>query len=129
MTKSYVVDEDGDIEGGGHVLESLEIGVFVLSKVHGEGLGLGRRIGGSDLRGQCLEFRSCSGDEEDVVALLRKLKCEFLANAIRGTSYDCPTTFRTKFGELILLDWLSCDTVGVLTGTPGIRNRLARSRT
>lgn len=101
VAQADVVDQDGDVKSIDKFRQFRVIGIFVLRKVHGQSLhgGLGTILGG-DVGGEGIELGLGAGDEDQVVALGRERESKLLANAIRGTSDECPGTTRTEFSEL-----------------------------
>lgn len=99
VAEADVVDQDRDVEVGDQVLDAVKILVLVGGEVHGHSLGLDIVLG-LDLGCEGVEFALGAGDEEDVVALLRKLERVLFAETVRGAGHERPGALLAELGEL-----------------------------
>jgi hypothetical protein len=97
VTQAHIVDQYADVQAVNELLHVVVVGVLVLRKVHSQRLDgdLGAIFGG-DIGGEGVELGLRTRDENEVVALSCKGEGELLANAVRSTSYEGPSTAGSK---------------------------------
>lgn len=100
-----VVDQDGDIQSGDHILQAGVIVVAVAGKVDGKGAG-GRVEFLLDLLGDGVEFAGRARDQERAVPGFGERERVFLAQPIRGAGDDGPGLGGGAEGaELYVVRW------------------------
>ena len=108
MGAADVVNEDGDIQAGDKLLQTVVVGVIVPLKVHGKGLDLDDGVFGVDFGGEGIELAGGTGDEDDIEALGCELQGEFFADAVGGTGDEGPRATGSVFAKLVILLKWSC---------------------
>lgn len=100
MALAHVVDQDSNVVIVHELLEFLVVGIIVASKVHGQCLGLNRRVLGRDLINEGGQLGFGARHEEEVVAGTGELKGKLLANAIGSTGNKSPAAFGSETAQL-----------------------------